>query len=58
MDMTADKIITLLQLEAHPEGGHYRQTWQAAGSGRAAGFTWSRTVDGLSEVLHEAAASG
>ncbi len=37
MDMTADKIITLLQLEPHPEGGHYRQTWQAAGSGRAAG---------------------
>ncbi|MEM9032400.1 MAG: cupin domain-containing protein [Pseudomonadota bacterium] len=25
--MTADEIIELLRLEAHPEGGYYRQTW-------------------------------
>lgn len=28
--MTAEDIIALLGLEPHPEGGHYRQTWQAA----------------------------
>lgn len=33
--MTADEIITLLQLEPHPEGGHYRQTWIAAAEGTA-----------------------
>lgn len=27
--MTADEIIALLDLEPHPEGGHYRQTWVA-----------------------------
>ncbi len=25
--MTADEIITQLDLAPHPEGGHYRQTW-------------------------------
>ena len=25
--MTADEIIELLQLERHPEGGHFRRTW-------------------------------
>lgn len=25
--MTADEIISLLDLSPHPEGGHYRQTW-------------------------------
>lgn len=35
--MTADEIIRLLDLTAHPEGGHYRQTWVAEGSGRPAG---------------------
>lgn len=28
--MTADEIIALLNLEPHPEGGHFRQTWIAA----------------------------
>ncbi len=28
--MTADEIITELGLAPHPEGGWYRQTWQAA----------------------------
>lgn len=28
-DMGAAEIITLLGLSPHPEGGHYRQTWQA-----------------------------
>ncbi|WP_375257622.1 cupin domain-containing protein [Citreimonas sp.] len=31
--MTADEIIALLDLAPHPEGGHYRQTWQAAAEG-------------------------
>ena len=35
--MTADQIISMLQLSPHPEGGHYRQTWVADGPGRAAG---------------------
>ncbi|PCJ84377.1 MAG: cupin [Hyphomicrobiales bacterium] len=35
--MTADEIIAHLNLEPHPEGGHYRQTWIADGSGRPAG---------------------
>ena len=35
--MDADRIIEMLDLEPHPEGGHYRQTWQADGPGRAAG---------------------
>ena len=35
--MTADQIIAALDLSPHPEGGHYRQTWEAAGAGRPAG---------------------
>ncbi|MHA6261673.1 cupin domain-containing protein [Arenibacterium sp. CAU 1754] len=35
--MTADEIIAHLELEPHPEGGHYRQTWVADGSGRPVG---------------------
>jgi predicted cupin superfamily sugar epimerase len=27
--MTADDIVTALNLAPHPEGGHYRQTWVA-----------------------------
>jgi len=37
--MTADDVISLLGLQPHPEGGHYRETFRdstAAGSGRAA----------------------
>lgn len=34
---TADDIISKLNLSPHPEGGHYRQTWQANNSGRASG---------------------
>jgi predicted cupin superfamily sugar epimerase len=29
MPLTADEIITLLELSPHPEGGHFRQTWVA-----------------------------
>ena len=36
-DMTADDIITQLKLAPHPEGGFYRQTWQAENVGRAVG---------------------
>lgn len=34
---TADEIIALLGLKPHPEGGHYRETWRAAGPGRPSG---------------------
>ena len=35
--MTADDIISLLKLEPHPEGGHFRETFRdAAHKGRAA----------------------
>jgi len=37
--LSAAKIIRLLELKPHPEGGHYRQTFQDAradASGRAA----------------------
>jgi predicted cupin superfamily sugar epimerase len=27
-DVEAEEIIELLQLEPHPEGGHYRETWR------------------------------
>lgn len=27
--MTAEEVITKLNLAPHPEGGHYRQTWAA-----------------------------
>jgi predicted cupin superfamily sugar epimerase len=35
--MTAEEIIAALGLSPHPEGGHYRQTWEAEGPGRPAG---------------------
>lgn len=35
--MTADQIITHLDLTPHPEGGHYRQTWVAGNAGRPTG---------------------
>ncbi len=36
-DITADQIITQLDLAPHPEGGYYRQTWIAENAGRATG---------------------
>ncbi|MEX0366197.1 MAG: cupin domain-containing protein [Ruegeria sp.] len=35
--MTPQEIIDHLQLQAHPEGGWYRQTWVAENAGRATG---------------------
>ena len=35
--MTAAEIIELLELERHPEGGWYRQTWAADEPGRPSG---------------------
>ncbi len=35
--MTADDIITQLDLAPHPEGGYYRQTWVATNPGRPSG---------------------
>ncbi|MDJ1007502.1 MAG: cupin domain-containing protein [Paracoccaceae bacterium] len=35
--MTADEIVASLGLAPHPEGGWYRETWAAEGSGRPAG---------------------
>jgi uncharacterized protein len=35
--VTADEVIARLRLEAHPEGGWYRQDWAAPGEGRPQG---------------------
>lgn len=35
--MHADDIIKLLELEPHPEGGYYRQTWEGEEEPRASG---------------------
>lgn len=35
--MTADEIIEILDLQPHPEGGHYRETWVAENEGRPTG---------------------
>ena len=35
--MPGDELIEQLDLEPHPEGGHYRETWRATGPGRPAG---------------------
>lgn len=35
--MTADEIIARLELQPHPEGGHFRETWRAGNAGRATG---------------------
>ncbi|MGB5868616.1 MAG: cupin domain-containing protein [Albidovulum sp.] len=35
--MTEDEVIKGLSLAPHPEGGWYRQTWEAEGKGRSAG---------------------
>ena len=35
--MTAAEIIKRLNLDRHPEGGWYRQTWVGAGTGRPSG---------------------
>lgn len=35
--MTAQDMIDRLHLSPHPEGGFYRQTWQADNTGRATG---------------------
>ncbi|MDB9838539.1 cupin domain-containing protein [bacterium] len=35
--MTADDIISKLNLAPHPEGGYYRQTWVAENEGRPSG---------------------
>ncbi|MCC2111013.1 MAG: cupin domain-containing protein, partial [Hyphomicrobiales bacterium] len=32
-NLTADDIIALLELEPHPEGGHFRETFRDAGEG-------------------------
>lgn len=36
-ELTAQAIIERLDLAPHPEGGHYRQTWAAEGTGRPVG---------------------
>lgn len=35
--MNAQEIIERLDLQPHPEGGHYRQTWVAENAGRPTG---------------------
>ncbi len=34
---TANALITQLDLQPHPEGGWYRETWRAPGEGRTSG---------------------
>lgn len=36
MSTEADRLIALLQLQPHPEGGHFRETFRDSGAGRAA----------------------
>lgn len=36
-DVTAEEIITALDLVPHPEGGFFRETWRASNTGRAHG---------------------
>jgi hypothetical protein len=36
MSAEADRLIEQLQLQPHPEGGHFRETFRDAGAGRAA----------------------
>ncbi len=36
MSTEADRLIELLQLQPHPEGGHFRETFRDSGEGRAA----------------------
>jgi uncharacterized protein len=56
--MDADALILALELEPHPEGGYYRQTWADTSSSaiyfllRDGGFsTWHRLV-GRAEIWH------
>ncbi|MEO1554673.1 MAG: cupin domain-containing protein, partial [Pseudomonadota bacterium] len=35
-DLGANEIIRLLNMQPHPEGGHYVETYRTAGEGRAA----------------------
>lgn len=35
-DLGANEIIRLLNMQPHPEGGHYVETWRSPGEGRAA----------------------
>lgn len=50
--MTADEIASLLQLQPHPEGGRYRQTWvEEPASGRPAGTCIYFLLD-AGEVSH------
>lgn len=37
MTMTAEDIIQTLELQRHPEGGWYRETWRAENDGRPTG---------------------
>ena len=34
-DLGANEIIRLLNMQPHPEGGHYAETWRTPGAGRA-----------------------
>jgi predicted cupin superfamily sugar epimerase len=34
-DLGANEIIRLLNMQPHPEGGHYAETWRTPGEGRA-----------------------
>lgn len=52
MTATADEIIRLLELEPHPEGGWFRQTWVAPTSERRAAGTAIYFLLTADEVSH------
>lgn len=52
MDRTAQQMIAALELEPHPEGGWYRQTWAAASGGTRPAGTAIYYLLAASEVSH------
>lgn len=53
MALSADEIISRLDLQPHPEGGHYRETWRAgAGPGERAAGTAIYFLLKAGEVSH------
>ncbi|MFG1319984.1 cupin domain-containing protein [Xanthobacter autotrophicus] len=51
--LTAEEVVTLLQLQPHPEGGHFRETFRDAPSGRdAAGRDVAGEARGASTAIY------
>ena len=51
--LTAEEVVTLLQLQPHPEGGHFRETFRDAPAGRdAAGRDAAGEARGASTAIY------